>query len=309
MYTTKAAGGDKKLYREIENTLESQHESLLRLSASLSPPCRTASDDGKDSEKSDRKSKRGLSVEVLGIDLSRASPFGPLSQISARRTFAYLIATLNAAHPDYDFSHILRPADFRKESGLHAIMQNVDSTLQNMRPRRDGDIANKYLSPPSTLHAQSVPLTSDGTEIWNPRMWTIIDKVMDLRRCLKYTYAPDDDPFDGEEGAIWSMHYFFFNKAKKRVCYLHLRCLSVISHSPVHAPAQLKRWANEFQRKASSVSVGEGAGKRASYWFGSIDTESYGEDDDDEMITEDPDDEVDVPYMDLDDMRRELADG
>ena len=52
MYTTKAAGSDKKLYKNIDNRLESQYESLVRLSASLSPPARSvASDDGKDVEK------------------------------------------------------------------------------------------------------------------------------------------------------------------------------------------------------------------------------------------------------------------
>jgi hypothetical protein len=31
------------------------------------------------------------------------SPFGPLNQPSSRRTLFYLIATLNASFPDYDF--------------------------------------------------------------------------------------------------------------------------------------------------------------------------------------------------------------
>lgn len=311
VYTTKAAGSDKKLYKNIENSLESQYESLVRLSASLSPPYRPAagSDDGKTSgEESSRSIRRGRSVGIPDIDLSRASPFGPLSQITARRTFAYLIATLNASHPDYDFSYLLRPTDFRKERSLRAIMQNLDSTLQHLRPPQLG---KTYLSPPTSSSAASI-----NSEVWNPRMWGLIDKEMGLRNCEKYTYAPDEDPFDGEEGAIWSMHYFFFNKEKKRVCYLYLRGLSVISHSPVHAPT-LSHRPKPVPRKVSSTagSVGEGAGKRASYWLGNkadIDTESYGEDDDDEMeVIPDPeDDEVgEVPYMDLEEMRSDLVDG
>ena len=316
VYTTKAAGGDKKLYKNIENSLESQYESLVRFSASLSPPYQTASDDDKGSEKDGSRSKRGRSLGVPEIDLSRSSPFGPLSQITARRTFAYLIATLNASHPDYDFSHTLRPSDFRKERSLRAIMQNIDSTLQNLRPRQHAFASNAYLAPPSIFLPTAPPLAGAGNEIWSPKMWTMIDKEMGLRQCEKYTYAPDDDPFDGEEGAIWSMHYFFFNKEKKRVCYLYLRGLSVISHSPVNAPAHLR--PKLVERKASSVSVGEGAGKRASYWLGNrvaqdeISTESYGDDDDDDemVIAEPDDDEVDeVLYMDLDDLRGDLADG
>lgn len=313
IYTTKAAGGDKKLYKNIENSLESQHESLVRLSASLSPPYRTASDDGKGSEKDGERSKRGRSLGIPEVDLSRASPFGPLSQIGARRTFAYLIATLNASHPDYDFSLALRPRDFRKERSLRSVMHNIDSTLQNLRPRLSGFAANAHLAPPPSLFLNSAPAISG--ELWNNRMWNLIDEEMGLRQCEKYSYVPDRDPFDGEECSIWSMHYFFFNKEKKRVCYFYLRALSVISHSPVNAPSSNlnKRRLKPFARKASSVSIGEGAGKRASYWLGGqdgIDTDSYGDDDDDEMIIEEPnDDEVEVPYMDLDDIRRDLVDG
>lgn len=319
IYTTKAAGGDKKLYRNIENSLESQYASLVRLSASLSPPYRTASDDGKgsengkSSEKDGRRRRHRTADPVSEIDLSRASPFGPLSQITARRTFAYLIATLNASHPDYDFSHILRPSDFRKERSLRSIMHTIDSTLQNLRPRHTA--AQHYLSPPSL--SSSAPVGQGlGSEVWNQNMWKLIDKEMGLRQCEKYSYVPEDDPFDGEEGAIWSMHYFFFNKEKRRVCYFYLRGFSVISHSPVHAATELQRRPKLAQRNISSLSVGEGAGKRASFWLSddllqrSIDTVSYGEDDDDEMIISEPgDDEVEVPFMDLDEIRSELVDG
>jgi hypothetical protein len=143
-------------------------------------------------------------------------------------------------------------------------------------------------------------------------MWTLIDKEMSLKNCEKYSYAPDDDPFEGEEGSLWSMHYFFFNKDRKRVCYLYLRAFSVISHSPVHAPLNPLRPKLPKQRKASSISAGEGASKRASYWLGDRDGVSteYGNDDDDEMIPVEPnDDEIEVPYMDLDTIRNELADG
>jgi hypothetical protein len=139
---------------------------------------------------------------------------------------------------------------------------------------------------------------------------------MSLRHCEKYSYVPDDDPFDGEEGAIWSIHYLFFNKEKKRVCYIYLRGFSVISHSPVHAASTLLR-SNPVQRQSTSLSAGEGAGKRASYWLGNdllqrdIDTTSFDEDDDEEeMVGDQPgDDEVEVPFMDLEDIRSHLVDG
>lgn len=209
MYTTKAAGGDKKLYKTIENSLESQYESVLRLSASLSPPTATSA--------------------AESLNLSRSSPFGPLSENSSRKTFAYLIATLNASHPDYDFSYLLRPSDFRREKSLKKVMTTIDTTLFNLRPNLARDV-----TPPSPVLGSSSSTRATGVLIhsWGPRMWKIIDDQMSLKDCAIYAYAPEDDPYDGEDGAIWSLNYFFFNKGRKRVCYLYLRGISILSGTP-----------------------------------------------------------------------------
>jgi len=213
------------------------------------------------------------------IDLSRDSPFGPFSQISARRTFAYLIATLNASHPDYEFSNTLRPLDFRKTSGT-TIRRETDSALLNMRPRR---MALSLAPPARSPYSSSAPLASPTPEImWSERLWELIDQEMDLRHCEKYSWEPEDDPFE-EEGALWGQHHFFFNKDKKRVCYLHFRAFSVISHSP--AASALPFRAPGLMRSLNSVTVGDGAEKRAQYWLGhpvdnrSLDS-SWTEDDD-----------------------------
>ena len=275
LYTTKAAGSDKKLYKNIENSLESQYESLLRLSASLSPP----------------------QAESLAasMNLSRSSPFGPLSQISSRRTFAYLIATLNASHPDYDFSHILRPSDFRKERSLRSAMNTIDTTLYNLRPRPSAAL----LAVPHNWGSGAIApgaQTPCGSQTWGLRMWQLIDNEMNLRECAIYCYAPEEDPFDGEEGAIWSLNYFFFNKPRKRVCYLYLRGLSAISHSPIHATAAVTKRKSSLR---SGLSVSMGARKRARYWLGDrADNEDFeggwGEDDDEIVIDGPGDDEVDA---------------
>ena len=184
----KAAGGDKKLYKSISNTLTSRYETDLRLSQELSLP-------------TDSKLQSKAVYQTLH------SPFGPLDQVSARKTFAYMIATLNASHPDYDFSSVLRPTDFRREKNVRTVINTFNTTLFNL-----------------------------GVNVGNtiPRMWDTIDSEMDLTYCNIYSYSPDDvsdDPY-GEEGLIWSNIYFFFNKNKKRVCYLYLRGISALSHSP-----------------------------------------------------------------------------
>lgn len=203
LYTTKAAGTDKKLYKSIEHSLESQHESLVRASASLSPP--------------------QASSAASALNLSRSSPFGPLTQISSRRTFAYLIATLNASHPDYDFSHLLRPSDFRCERNLKSVMNTINTALYNL------------MTVPKGMTTTGMP-TTGGNQTWGPHIWRIIDKEMSLKDCSIYCYAPEEDPYDGEEGAIWSLNYFFFNKTRKRVCYLYLNCTRI---QPVSAASDL----------------------------------------------------------------------
>ena len=256
LYTTKAAGADKKLYRAIEKELEQQYQTLIKVSAAAT------------------KSRKHS--EVPTVNLSRSSPFGSLSQTSSRRTFAYLIATLNASHPDYDFSHLLRPSDFRREKNLRYVMTSLDTTLYNLRPRPTSNDVGSYWS---SSAASSAPANlSASSDIWNPRKWRMIDKEMNLRECNIYVYAPEEDPYDGDEGAIWSFNYFFFNKARKRVCYIYLKGLSIISHSPS------QKFAITMKRSADVGWIGSepGSSKRAKYWLGNRENVSGGWDDDDD---------------------------
>ena len=95
-------------------------------------------------------------------------------------------------------------------------------------------------------------------------MWRLIDKEMSLKECSIYCYSPEEDPFDGEEGALWSMNYFFFNKTKKRVCYIYLRGLSIIGNSPPQkTPVKAKRPASGTWSMNEETSK-----KRARYWLG-----------------------------------------
>ncbi|KAJ5644116.1 Repressor of RNA polymerase III transcription maf1 [Penicillium longicatenatum] len=255
LYTTKAARSDRKLYNHIEQSLEAQYESILRLSASLSPP--NAHD----------------AAEAL--NLSRSSPFGPLSEHSSRRTFAYLIATLNASHPDYDFSNVLRPTDFRRERHLKRVMNTVNSTLYNLRPRESIDLSP---SSPATLSG-----SYNSGYAWGPRMWRIMDEHMSLKECSVYSYSPDEDASDSDDGAIWSLHYFFFNPLRKRVCYIHLRAIPILSHTPpeegVATPTGKRTFDDGYLTPDLSSS------KRTRYWLGPRAESSlrHSESDDDDL--------------------------
>lgn len=77
-----------------------------------------------------------------------------------------------------------------------------------------------------------------------------------------FEYLPDEDPFD--DSALWNHHYFFFNAAKKRVCYIYIRAQSNLGHSPPSA-ARSKRGRPVSQ---SWTIPDTGASKRARFWLG-----------------------------------------
>lgn len=286
LYTTKAAGSDKKLYKNIQQSLESQHMANLKLGASLSPSQRSSL--------------------AASLNLRRSSPFGSLDEVSNRRTFAYLIATLNASHPDYDFSHVLRPADFKRERVLRQVMAHIDSTLSSVRP--NANLLDTTIPRSSPGHFNTGVSTAPA---WGPQMWSTIDKEMSLKDCTVFSYQPADDPFDEEEGAIWALHYFFFNKALKRVCYLYVRGVPVMSHSP--RQLQLPHSARSRRRRGAGALSGLGdedlddlgANKRARYWLGDKVAERITASDDDMddglIWNRDADGDVNCQYDDDDD--------
>jgi CDP-glycerol glycerophosphotransferase (TagB/SpsB family) len=122
----------------------------------------------------------------------------------------------------------------------------------------------------------------------------MIDKEMDLKDCTVYCWAPPDEPFDGEEGSIWSLNYFFFNKDKKRVTYLNVRGVPVMTHSPRQQTGMSKRSASGFE---------SGANKRARYWLGdqaaNVSNDEETDLDDDDIMMWNNDDELDADYNDV----------
>lgn len=97
-YSCKAVNKEKRLFKSLESS--------YLLSASSSPPAYLA--------------------EAL------ASPFGRLDNPAARKTLFLLIATLNGAFPDHDFSDV-NPADFVRESSPTLVLNSLTSTLLSLR--------------------------------------------------------------------------------------------------------------------------------------------------------------------------------
>lgn len=91
---------------------------------------------------------------------------------------------------------------------------------------------------------------------------------MSLKDCSVYSYAPEEDPSNADDGAIWSLHYFFFNRIRKRVCYLYLRAIPILSHTPTEGIATTPTGKRMFEDDDGYLTPDATASKRARYWLG-----------------------------------------
>ena len=177
-YSCKAVNKEKRLFKSLESS--------YLLSASTSPPAY--------------------------LEEALASPFGRLDQPSARKTLFLLIATLNGAFPDHDFSEV-NPADFVRESSPTVVLNSLTSTLLSLRngtgsPSSLGGSLDE--SPLLSSLARS-PLASDprptsggglGTSASNKSpsarstfasLPSVIDEIIHTADCEVYTFHPDMD--------------------------------------------------------------------------------------------------------------------
>jgi AP-1 complex subunit sigma 1/2 len=260
VWTIKAAGSDKKLYKRIERTLEERHHELLAAVEHLP--------------------EKSAAQFLDELNMARDTPFGSFQEASNRHTFAYLIATLNATHIDYDFANTLNPDEFRRES-QRSFMHKIDTTMYYLRPQ----VYSAGLPPGA--------VTPLGSPIWSPRSWQLVDSEMDLVNCEHYAWEPSDDPF-ADDGAIWGHHFFIYNKERKRVCYFYLRGVSALSNSPSVPTSLISR----FKQSKIESSANAGSRKRAEYWLGSRakkGLEAYGDSDElDNMVIDHPGEVVDA---------------
>ncbi|AMD19801.1 HCL350Wp [Eremothecium sinecaudum] len=129
--------------------------------------------------------KHSISKETINI-----GPFGPINETGSRRTFAYLIAILNASYPDHEFNS-LEPTDFVRSS-----MKQLVSKFEN-----------------------SIIALGKQPQEW---IWETINAHMDLGDCVFYQYNPQRSFLDDEPGHLWSLLWFMFNKKRKRVAFFYL---------------------------------------------------------------------------------------
>lgn len=144
-----------------------------------------------------------------------ASPFGPLSESSNRKTFIDLASLLNTAFPDYDFSG-LRVDQFAKEPSALHVRTSLNAALAEASARIDQ------------------ALLTSGSFV--DALWAALEDVIEPSECDIYSYEPDfeSDPFS-EEGCIWSLNYLFYNRSLKKIAFLMCRRAARSSHAAAAA--------------------------------------------------------------------------
>ncbi|KAL4712838.1 hypothetical protein ACJJTC_011908 [Scirpophaga incertulas] len=172
-YSCKLAGTEKSFYKKFTAAGETSHD----LQA-LSPP------------------------ESVAYSRSLSGDEGVLCDTISRKTLFYLIATLNAAFPDYDFS-MAKSSEFSAEPSLTWVQGAVDAALSAV-----GGIRWRQL---------------------RPALWAAIEEEVVLPECRIYSYNPDlaSDPF-GEPGCLWTYNYFFYNQKLKRIVFFTCRAMSPV---------------------------------------------------------------------------------
>lgn len=176
-YSCKNIKRDKKLFRTLENAYNDE--------VSNSPPV---------------PSYIALEREA------EMTPFGPMQEHNARKTLYLLIATLNIAFPDHEFSDV-RPSQFSREESGAGVLTALSTTL--VSPHRAGLQAPRTYSayPPasSEFFPSSVPSSSSpmnyirpspftpskvvsGT---HPTLYRVLDDAIGLSDCEVYSYNPD----------------------------------------------------------------------------------------------------------------------
>ncbi|XP_019237304.1 PREDICTED: repressor of RNA polymerase III transcription MAF1 homolog isoform X2 [Nicotiana attenuata] len=138
-------------------------------------------------------------------DTDSSSPVEYLSCRSSRKTLIYLLLTLYHMYPDYDFRAVKAHQFFTEESW--------DSFKQ---------IFDIYMFEASKEWLDA----NEGSPLLET-LYKALDEVVKVAECEIYTYNPeaDADPFL-ERGAIWSYHFFFYNRKLKRVVSFRFSCVS-----------------------------------------------------------------------------------
>ncbi|CAI5758038.1 unnamed protein product [Candida verbasci] len=286
LFTTKPIGSDRKLFksidkhlnqiiednqlsRSIEKERQNSISSLFGSSASsplsaidkelrLGTNSETIKFEKTGSNKNDEKQNSSLLSKSLNEtkqleDEEHAiddTPFGPLKNVTTRKTFAYLIAILNSSFPDQDFTN-LQPTNenFYRIETPEDLVQKFNNILIPLGKKEDilnwiWDIINSYMEVlPSKnsspyLAAQNNISRSRKNSSNIGRSGSVSSFAGNMSppghstydNCQIYQFQPSDESIFEDltypYQPMWSYYWFIYNKKKKRVTFLHVTAIN-----------------------------------------------------------------------------------
>ncbi|KAG9096101.1 hypothetical protein FRC06_009044 [Ceratobasidium sp. 370] len=178
-YSCKSITKEKRLFKNLDTSFLEQ--------LSMSPP----------------DSKYGMPVD---------SVFGPLDKSASRKILYLLIATLNVAFPDHDFSEA-KADHFCKEKDGAGVLNSLSNALVSPSSSRSSSILaptpRSYSSYPYAsrdgvhgVFPHSLPTSSSPVNHFpnthppimsgtHPHLYQVLDSVISLANCDVYSYTPD----------------------------------------------------------------------------------------------------------------------
>lgn len=201
------------------------------------------------------------SLSDADIDPIDESPFGPLKNVTTRKTFAYLIAILNSSFPDQDFTN-LQPTteNFCRIDSAEDLIQKFDNLLISLGKKEDilnwiWDIINSYMdvipskSASPYLTAQSGNSHSRKNSFNSSKSGSggnspnIHFQTPAPDACQIYQFQPSDESIFEDltypYQPMWSYYWFIYNKKKKRVTFLHLTAINKAHYSHINSKIEV----------------------------------------------------------------------
>ncbi|KAK6198681.1 Maf1 regulator-domain-containing protein [Scheffersomyces amazonensis] len=202
------------------------------------------------------------------------SPFGPLKNVTTRKTFAYLIAILNTTFPDHDFSNlqpttenfhrIHNPEDLvhkfnnimislgKKEDILNWIWDTINVYMDVQNVRNSPSLSAQSGGPVSTSRKNSFnnnnlhPYSRNGSTVNgsnnannnNNSSNNSPPASFNPEICQIYQFQPSDESILEDLNypyqTMWSNYWFIYNKKKKRVAFIYLTAINSLHYSSIN---------------------------------------------------------------------------
>lgn len=249
---------DNQLSRSLERERQNSMASLYGSSAGSPPNNQYGNWLRRGSYSTTDKDRRGStnsnSSTLNGeISIDDESPFGPLKEVTTRKTFAYLIAILNTTYPDHDFTN-LQPSteNFHRIRNTEDLINKFNNLMTSLGKNESllnwiWDTINVYMdvipskvSSPHLAAQESSSGKNSRKSSFNhgegPKS-TSLDNISSnpWDQCKIYQFQPSDesilDDLNYPYQTMWSNYWFIYNKKKKRVAFLYLTAINKIHYS------------------------------------------------------------------------------